>query len=56
MNVDDREPLRNTRFHVEIDGRPSAGVVEVIVPEARIDRGGVDGAVQYGPLILRPRF
>src|SRR5262249_36193048 len=54
MAGDNREPLLNARFRVEIAGVPSPGVVEVILPEARISATrGRTPAVQYGALTLR---
>ena len=51
-----RVPFTNTRFRVDIEGMPHAGVLEVVFPEARLVRGrGSRGKVtpQYGSLILR---
>jgi phage tail-like protein len=57
MSADDREPLLNTCFRVEIEGLPAAACAEVIFPEARIvDGGRRGGGVQYGPLTLRRGF
>lgn len=53
MRLDAGEPLLNARFRVEIEGRPAEGVVQVILPEARIVGGGTARTVQYGPLTLR---
>ena len=51
---DEREPLVNVRFRVEIEGLQGTGAVEVIFPDARIvEQRGKARAVQYGPLILR---
>jgi phage tail-like protein len=48
------EPLLNAQFRVEIEGLPASGVVEVILPEARIIPGrGKIRIVQYGALTLR---
>jgi hypothetical protein len=50
----DRDPILNARFRVEIKGLPDSGVVEVILPEARLlpPRGNAR-PVQYGALTLR---
>ena len=53
MSIDDRELLLNARFRVEIEGLPATGVVEVVLPEARIVGGATARTVQYGPLTLR---
>ena len=49
-----RDPLVNARFRVEIDGLPGTGATEVIFPEARIVTAGRKRrAVQYGTLTIR---
>ena len=53
MGIEDREPLLNARFRVEIEGLPASGVVEVIFPEARITSADGNARVQYGPLTMR---
>ena len=52
MSSNDREPIINARFRVEIDGIAGAAATEVIFPEARI-QGRKRRAVQYGILIIR---
>jgi phage tail-like protein len=52
--IDEREPLVNVRFRVEIEGLQGTGATEVIFPEARIIEGrGKARVVQYGHLTLR---
>lgn len=54
MSIDEREPLVNVRFRVEIEGLQGTGATEVIFPEARIVKGrGKARAVQYGHLTIR---
>ena len=49
-----RDPLVNARFRVEIDGLSGTGATEVIFPEARIVTAGRKRrAVQYGTLTIR---
>lgn len=49
-----RDPLVNARFRVEIDGLSGTGATEVIFPEARIVTAGRKRrAIQYGTLTIR---
>jgi phage tail-like protein len=49
-----REPFRNMRFRLDIEGMRETGAVEVIFPEARIAAGPRRSqAVRYGTLVIR---